>query len=188
MFLERSNTIIIEVIDVDRCNEEFVEHDSLIENENTNVNYKDVLDVATKLCRTVSNNPKLEKSTYFLLHKWTKKIRIDKNTRVNFVSMPYNCANKDNSQDTIVPISATVTPQNKRKRDNRFISSMEAQRIFGRIKRPKITNMKQRDEFFVSSQNSKQYGCFICGQRGHGRWRCTVFKNYHKFSKYITKK
>ena len=78
--------------------------------------------------------------------------------------MPYDSVNKDNTQDTIVPIPATVTPQHKRNRDHRFISAMETQRTFGLIKRPKITNRKHRDEVFVSSQNSKQYRCFVCGQ------------------------
>ena len=137
---EHSNTII----DIDVSDEEFVERDSLIENDNSTVNYKDVLDVATELCRTVSNDPKLAKSTYCLLHEWARRIRIDKNTQVNFVAMSYNCANKDNTQDTIVPIPATVTLQDKRKRDSRFISSLEAQRTFGVIKRKNYSQKTKR--------------------------------------------
>ena len=58
MSLEHTNITMTEIIDVDLTNEEFMEQNSLIENNNATVNYKDVLDVATELCGTVSNDPK----------------------------------------------------------------------------------------------------------------------------------
>ena len=58
-----------EVIDTDLFNVEFVKRDSLIENDNTKMNYKNFLNEVIELCNTVFNDPKLAKSTYFLLHE-----------------------------------------------------------------------------------------------------------------------
>ena len=178
--VENNITTMTEVIDVDLPDEEFVENNLLIDDENAIVNYKDVLDVATELCRTVINDQKIAKSTYCLLHEWTKRIRIDKSTQLNFVSVNTDLASYKSNTDSNIPIAANVTPQNKNKRDNRFISSLEAQRTFGMLQIPKTKHKKKRDEFFISSQNSNKYGCFLCGQPGHGRWGCTVLKRFAK--------
>ena len=88
---------------------------------------------------------------------------------MNFVSVNTDLVTYKSNTDSNIPIAATVTPQNKKKRDNRFISSLEAQRTFGMLQIPKTKHKKKRDEFFISSQNSNKYGCFLCGQPGHGR-------------------
>ena len=67
------------------------------------------------------NDRKIVKSTYCLLHEWEKRIRIDKSTQINFVSVHTDSANNDSNKYTNSPIAAIVTPQNKRKRENRFI-------------------------------------------------------------------
>ena len=71
-----------------------------------------------------------------------KSIRIDKSTHINFVSVNIDSANNDSNKDTNSPIAATVTPQNKTKRDNRLISSLETQRTFGNLKQPKTKQNK----------------------------------------------
>ena len=61
--------------------------------------------------------------------------------------MNTDSCNNDSNIDRNSSIAATVTPQNKRKGDNRFISALEAQRTFGNLKQPKTKQKKQRDEF-----------------------------------------
>ena len=122
-----------EVINIDLSDEEFVENNLLVDDENAAVNYKDLLDVATELCRTVINDQKIAKSTYCLLHEWIKRIRLDKSTQVNFVSVNTDLVTNISHTDADIPIAATVTPQHNKKRDNRFISSLEAQRTYGML-------------------------------------------------------
>ena len=122
----------------------------LAEDLNKIINYKDVLDVATELCRTVINDQKIAKSTYCLLHEWTKRIRIDKSTQINFVSVNTDSCNNDSNKDRNSLIATTVTHKNKRKRDNRFISALETQRTFGNMKQQQ--NKNREISFYVKSK------------------------------------
>ena len=63
------------MINVDNEDNTCTVRDSIIDYENSTVRYKNVLEVAIDLYRTVSDDPKLWKSTYTSLHEWIAKLR-----------------------------------------------------------------------------------------------------------------
>ena len=56
----------------------------ILDRNGTEVTYKDVLEIATDLCRTVSDNAKLCKSTYATIFEWITKLRHGDEFDTNF--------------------------------------------------------------------------------------------------------
>ena len=57
---------------------------SILDKHNSKVTYSDVLEMATDLCRTVSANQKLCKSTYGTLFEWITKLREGHDFEISF--------------------------------------------------------------------------------------------------------
>ena len=62
---------------------EFTVQNTVLENANTVVSYKDILGVATDLCRTVSEEQTLCKSVYVSIKEWISKLRAGDQFEVN---------------------------------------------------------------------------------------------------------
>ena len=100
---------------------------SIMDEPNSIVTYRDVLEVATDLCRTVSDDPKLCKSTYATISEWITKLRQGDNFEVAFhnKALPHthNVSRCDN------PLAAVITPAGSTKRKRkRYKSSAEIRR------------------------------------------------------------
>ena len=64
---------------------EFTVQNTVLENANTVVSYKDILGVATDLCRTVSEEQVLCKSVYVSIKEWISKLRAGDEFEVNLM-------------------------------------------------------------------------------------------------------
>ena len=116
-----------DVINVDNEYKDNTVRNSIIDNVNSNVTYKDVLEIATDLCRTVSDHPTLCKSTYKSLHEWIAKLRAGDGFNVVFnnTMLPTDKA----IGPTRHPHPAIVSPPLQgRKLQKRMKSSQEYQR------------------------------------------------------------
>ena len=71
----------------------------------------------------------------------------------------------DSNKDTNSLIASTIMSQHKKKRDNRFISSLEAQRTFENLKQPKTEEKKQRDEFLYQIRTVINMDIFVWSTR-----------------------
>ncbi len=49
--------------------------DTLIEDKNSDITYKDLVDCYSELCRTVSNDKDMSRSVYSTVHEWVSKLR-----------------------------------------------------------------------------------------------------------------
>ena len=98
----------------------------MLENESTVVSYKDILGVATELCRTVSEEQTLCKSVYVSIQEWISKLRASDQLEVNFhnVRLPHTVVADVRSK----PHAAVITPTvQKRKGYKRLMSGQECQ-------------------------------------------------------------
>ena len=59
---------------------------SILDANNSQVTYNDVLEIASDLCRTVSNDPKLCKITYATIFEWITKLREGDKFEIKFVN------------------------------------------------------------------------------------------------------
>ena len=122
------------IINVDSNDDHnFIVTDSIKESNNSIVTYKDVLGVATELCRTVANDQKLAKATYVTIHEWINKIRSGDNIKVVFqnhtIKSVTENARTSQSCSTALPRAAVIsTTTPGRKRRGRFKSSEELRR------------------------------------------------------------
>ena len=76
-----SNAVCIET----NNSNEFTVQNTVLENGNTVVLYKDILGVATDLCRTVSEEQTLCKSVYVPIKEWISKLRAGDQFQVIFI-------------------------------------------------------------------------------------------------------
>ena len=122
------------IINVDSNDDHnFIVIDSIKESNNSIVTYKDVLGVATELCRTVANDQKLAKATYVTIHEWINNIRSGDNIKVVFqnhtIKSVTENARTSQSCSTALPRAAAISPTTPgRKRRGRFKSSEELRR------------------------------------------------------------
>ena len=112
-------------------NQDTVVFNSILDKHNSKVTYGDVLELATDLCRTVSDDPKLCRSTYATLFERVTKLR-----QGDKFDVAFNNKGLPKSGDTsnkMKPIPAVITPPLRgRKRRQRFKSCEEIKRTFGR--------------------------------------------------------
>ena len=167
----------VEVIDV----QEDTVFNSILDKHDSKVTYKDVLEIATDLCRTVADDAKLCKNTYGTLFEWITKIREGEDFEVCFRNRGLP---KDNVNVTIEkPLAAVITPKvNGRRKRSRYKSSEEIRR--GTFKAIRLNDHKDRmtslDEMFVTPVTSEKKYCFLCRQPKCTRWTCNVLKSYEK--------
>ncbi len=67
----------------------FTVQNTVLESENTIVSYKDILGVATDLCRTVSEEQTLCKSVYVSSREWISKLKLPYNVDTDVRSKPH---------------------------------------------------------------------------------------------------
>ena len=79
-----------------------------MDNANSIVTYKDLSEIASDLCRTISDDQLLCKSTYTKLHEWIGKVRSGQRFNVVFdnADFPTEASDKRNGD----PIATIVTP------------------------------------------------------------------------------
>ena len=182
-----SRTSGSKVINVDYEDHESTVRNSIIDNYESTVKYKDLVEVATDLCRTVSDHPMLCKSTYNSLHEWTAKLRSGDDFDVAFHNKNINLVRGGGG--TKMPHPAVVSPPLQgRKRHKRLKSSQEYQRgLFTshpeKQNKSVATKRKRKsvmadDELFVSGGKQRKLYCFLCRQPGCTRWKCNILQEY----------
>ena len=180
---------------------------TILDKNGSKVTYNDVLEIATDLCRTVSDNPTLCKSTYATIFEWITKLREGEKFKVTFnnIALPQqkNCYKAKN------PLAAVITPPNGRyKSRKRYKSSSELRRCTTGRKgsdtynpesdssvdtnsfnndvewKPTCNSSKRKnmnkDNQYVTAGNSDKKYCFLCRQPRCTRWTCTILKGYEK--------
>ena len=169
---------------------------SILEEPNSKITYSDVLEMATDLCRTVAENPKLCKSTYGTLLEWITKLRRGDKFSISF----HNQGLPDDSSSNFDnhPQAAVVTPKpNGRSKRQRYKSRSELQRKNYKVQRtcvndddyippnntsllPKSSISSNIDEIYVCSGGSEKKYCFLCRQPKCTRWNCKILQRYEK--------
>ena len=81
---------------------------AILDNNDSKVSYSDILKMATDLCRTVSDSPKLCKSTYATLFEWITKLREGENFDIKFCNKALPGSKEANIN--VDPLPAVVTP------------------------------------------------------------------------------
>jgi len=179
---------------------------SILDKSNSQVTYSDVLEIATDLCRTVSDDPLKCKSTYGIIFEWITKLREGEDFDISFNNKGLP---SDETMRNKQPLAAVITPKLKRrKRQKRYKSSKELSQMYctrnnmnticdksdssqssNDISFSKDTNYKpytskskkrNMDEDFVLKGNSDRRYCFLCRKPQCTRWTCSILKGYEK--------
>ena len=173
---------------------------SILDANNSQVTYKDVLEIATDLCRTVSDDPKLCKVTYATIFEWITKLREGDKFHIQFINTAIPSTHKNS--DSQSPAPAVVTPAvGGRRSRKRLKSSEEIRRTVASknydavedtvmtqstqlsqnnsVARSKTKLMKDDTDHVVRGGKEKKY-CFLCRQQGCSRWTCEILKGYEK--------
>ena len=183
---------------------------TLMNEKDSKVTYKDLLDCCADLCRTVSNDQDMSRSVYSSLHEWMAKLREGEPFVIKFSKTVGGMTSLEKNDK--IPIPATITPCLYAQRQKRLRSSVEVKKLLKRSiskKRnvsvydidyePVMLNftpdiqaenqLKQNDDFhIIGKPKQKSYGCYLCGQSGHGRFDCTLLKKYAHHRGVIFKK
>ena len=144
---------------------------AILDNNDSKVSYSDILEMATDLCRTVSDSPKLCKSTYATLFEWITKLREGEDFDIKFCNKALPRSKDANIN--VNPLPAVITPGvTGRKRRGRYKSSEELKRkAVGKSTTSICTNIVyinnrgmhvQPDENFVSKGNKERRFCSLC--------------------------
>ena len=105
--------------------------DTLIEDKNSDIRYKDLVDCCSELCRNVSNDKDMSRSVYSTVHEWVSKLRQGDAFEIKFTNTVRGiCTQKQND---ITPNAATITPCLHAQQQNRFKSRSEVSKHIGNI-------------------------------------------------------
>ena len=179
---------------------------SILDKHNSKVTYSDLLELATDLCRTVSADPKLCRSTYGTLFDWITKLREGQIFELSFNNK--GLPKTGEKVKTPSPLAAVITPPLRgRKTRKRYKSSTELSRSFRKKKsrqtscEDSVTSLNEGeasdecnnrnkdncsrarnniDELYVVPRNSDKRFCYLCRQPRCTRWTCNILQSYEK--------
>ena len=160
------------------------------------VTYRDVLEVATDLCRTVSDDPQLCKSTYATISEWISRLRQGNDFEVAFhnKSLPHT----SNSSKRQTPLPSVITPVGgSKKTRKRYKSSTEIRRRNYKSQRTQSSddenddiivgtstltgkNSNNIDSNYTTPGMAERKYCFLCRQPKCTRWTCAILQSYEK--------
>ena len=173
---------------------------SILDANKSQVSYKDVLEIATDLCRTVSEDAKLCKVTYATIFEWITKLREGDQFEIKFVNKTIPSSHK--KSDRHLPSPAVITPavggrrSRKRLKSSEEIRRSSASRNYeetedvvmtqasllsqnNSVSQSKAKSMGDDTNHVARGSKDKKY-CFLCRQQGCSRWTCEILKGYEK--------